>query len=525
MIATNAAARAAEARLFTGKARLALAETLSAATGWDRTYAGGALTYKGAWIVSGRRGRESEIAIGFEKRPPRWATPLSKLPKAVRDLDGMMLWVFRAVHEVCAALRDALPFLSPQPVGSRPSFGFGDRTGLAMPGHVAALKGSKFFPVFAQQSIREMGRTQRTPDEVMDAATFGALQCGYTKGFGADADHLKTAQDIDRTAAAGFVMFTLDSADVIVNPAGKDDAQLDAEYGKVLAEVPEARKWEKQYAGKTFTFRGRGAAFAIEFDAATWRAALVKFGRVVIHSAELAARVKRAKKGRPFEIEIAVDETPVDTTLADHVFIVRELKKRGVAVAAFAAKFVGDFEKGVDYKGDKAAFERSMERHDAVARAQGGYKLSVHSGSDKFSIYPAIARATRGRFHLKTAGTSWMEAVRTVCRKDPALFREMVDFAREQFRKDRASYHISGAPDQVPPPTALRDADLERVYVVEDAGRQIMHVTYGSLLTARTEQGWRFRDRILDLLVREEETHHACLARHFGRHLAPLRGR
>src|SRR4051812_14428628 len=98
------------------------------------------------------------------------------------------------------------------PLGLAPSFGFGDRLGLATPGHLASLKraGGPILPIFAQQSIREMTRTVRTPQQVMSDAVTAARKGGYTGPMGADADHLKTPQDIERTAEAGFCFFTLD---------------------------------------------------------------------------------------------------------------------------------------------------------------------------------------------------------------------------------------------------------------------------------------------------------------------------
>src|SRR5206468_4383420 len=91
---------------------------------------------------------------------------------------------------------------APRPLGLAPSLGFGDRLGVATPGHVAALKraGAGILPIFAQQSIREMTRTNRTPEQVMGDAMSAAAKAGYTGKQGADADHLKTNQDVDRTA-------------------------------------------------------------------------------------------------------------------------------------------------------------------------------------------------------------------------------------------------------------------------------------------------------------------------------------
>src|SRR4051794_22447179 len=95
------------------------------------------------------------------------------------------------------------------PLGLAPSFGFGDRVGLATPGHVEAMRraGAGLSPIFPQQSIREMKRTGRTPDQVMTDALRGAKAAGWAGAIGADADHLKTCEDVDVTAAAGFTFF------------------------------------------------------------------------------------------------------------------------------------------------------------------------------------------------------------------------------------------------------------------------------------------------------------------------------
>ncbi|MBI3855638.1 MAG: hypothetical protein HY293_08095 [Planctomycetes bacterium] len=502
-----------------GKALAALVRTLA---GWERSYLDSTISCQGAFLVAGRSGLDRKIAVGWPTgKRPRWTAALKG---ALKEVEPSSLLLLEGTHETLQALRKALPFLQPRPTGKTPSFGFGDRTGLATPGHLLALEGSGFFPNLAQQSIREMTRTQRSPAEVLDAAVFGALQCGHLGGFGADADHLKTLNDVDRCAEAGFVSFTLDAIEKVIDAAPRmSDADLEQAYRKILAELPAAKGWEKKYDGKTFTFEKK---VAVRMEGRAFREAIVKYGRAIPYWIEMEKRVRRMTKGRACEIEIAVDETGAVTTGAEHVFIARELAERGMTYQGFAPRFVGEFEKGVDYKGERKILEDSVVEHAVLARAHGGYKISVHSGSDKFSIYPMIAKATEGRFHLKTAGTSWMEAVRVIARKDPALFREICDHVRGQFAKDRASYHISGDPSKVPPPSALKDADLERVYVVEDDGRQIMHVTYGSAFTAKDDAGrWIFRDRIFALLAKEEDLYTECLASHLGRHVKGLNTR
>ncbi|HXX92388.1 MAG TPA: tagaturonate epimerase family protein [Planctomycetota bacterium] len=516
----QSAARPGAPAALPSKSREALARAVRTLAHWDRSYTPSALSYQGAWILAGRTGRQSSLAIGYPAgKRPRWAAGLRGFERSEGDVTILLA---EGDHETLVALRQSLPFLAPRPTGSGASFGFGDRTGLATPGHLRALEGSGFFPNLAQQSIREMGRTQRTPQDVLDAAVFGALQAGHLTGFGADADHLKTLDDVDRCAEAGFVMFTLDAIEKVQDKAPRmSDAELEAEYRKVLDEVPGARSWEKKYLGRSFTFEKR---LTVTFEGRAWREGVVKYGRGIPYWLEMDKRARQKTRGRDCEIEIAVDETGAVTTAAEHLFIVRELQERGMTFQGLAPRFVGEFEKGVDYKGERKVLEDSVVEHAILARAHGGYKISVHSGSDKFSVYPMIAKATAGKVHLKTAGTSWMEALRVIVRKDPGLFRDICDHVRGQFTKDRASYHISGDPEKVPPPGSLKDAELERIYVVEDDGRQIMHVTYGSAFTAKDASGrWLFRDRIFEVLTREEDLYADCLEHHLGRHVKGLK--
>jgi hypothetical protein len=496
--------------LFADKTARGLASRIGKVAGWTRAYV--PLKLPGGWLLAGRRGAQRTLAVGFQPKPPKWAAGLAALPKSEHPLKEFVVWSFDAGHDVLKTLRLALPFLSPALSGAKASVGFGDRTGLATPGHLRSLEGTPLFPVIAQQSIREMTRTGRTPDDVMDDAVFGALQAGWTSGFGADADHLKTAEDIGRTAAAGFVLFTLDVGDHIGKGVG---AMSDADLTAAASQNADFAKWKAAYLGKIFKFPG----FTVAFTERILLETVVKYGRAVQKAAELAAAAKAARGSAPCEIEMSVDETNEDTTEADHVFVARELKARGVKLAAIAPKFIGSFEKGIEYKGDRAAFEASLRRHAAIAKATGGHKISVHSGSDKFSLYPAVARECKGRFHLKTAGTSWLEALRAVCRTDPALFREAADLARARYETDRASYHISGRVEDVPAPGSLPDGELEAAYFDTVAGRQILHVTYGSVFQSP------LKARVFEVLNREEEAHADCVSAHLRKHVAPLAGK
>ncbi len=159
----------------------------------------------------------------------------------------------------------------------------------------------------------------------------------------------------------------------------------------------------------------------IVFDEHTLLKAAVKYGRAIAFVAGMYRHLQKAAGKQPFELEVSVDETEQPTSHAEHVYIASELTRLGVQWVSLAPRYVGRFEKGVDYIGDLPAFEADFAGHAAIARHFGPYKLSLHSGSDKFSIYPIAARLSRGLVHLKTAGTSYLEALRTIACHRPGF--------------------------------------------------------------------------------------------------------
>jgi len=425
-----------------------------------------------------------------------------------------------------ATLRSRVAWLRPAPLGLRTSAGFGDRLGVATPGHVRAMRRvtggatTTVAPIFAQQSVRENARTGRTPQQVLDDATWGVFESGWRQPWGADADHLKTPEDVTAFVESGFTFFTIDPGDHVDDRVDLDQPELEV---KVLA-LPWSElettlgELEQRYLPLPFEVDGEEVSFG---RSQLWRAA-AKYGRAVAHTAAMYRHIHSSMSGRPFELEVSVDETSSPTTVAEHIYIACELRRLGVSWVSLAPRFVGSFEKGVDYIGDVATFADEFARHAAVARHFGPYKLSLHSGSDKFSIYPIVARLSRaGRarslgplVHLKTAGTSFLEALRTIAQVDVALFREILDLARTRYETDRATYHVSAELEKVPAAKDLDDASLSDLLEQFDA-RQVLHVTFGSVLD-------RFGDRLHAALSGNQETYDDNLERHFERHLAPF---
>ena len=167
------------------------------------------------------------------------------------------------------SLRAAFPWAAPISLADRKTtFGCGDRLGRATPGHLRAVRKHRVSPVLAQQSIRELTLTGRTFQGVVDDATFLVFQSGYTGGYGADADHLKTLEHIAMALDCGMTMITLDLSEVMrPRMAALPDPELDVEFARLPAPV-QARTL-KAYAGRQFDVEGAAGRATVQVAART----------------------------------------------------------------------------------------------------------------------------------------------------------------------------------------------------------------------------------------------------------------
>ncbi|HLI88704.1 MAG TPA: tagaturonate epimerase family protein [Ktedonobacteraceae bacterium] len=429
-----------------------------------------------------------------------------------RHGDGTLLGPLNAAN--ARELRRRLPWLRPITLGLRTSAGFGDRLGIATPGHVYAVRGTGIAPIFAQQSVRENTRTGRSPQQVLDDAMWGVFQTGWREAWGADADHLKTPEDIAPFVSAGYTFYTVDPGDYVDDSAETDDDET-------LLKKAGALPWDDlqsslQQSRERFLRRFDLDTLSLAFDEHALYKALAKYGGAVAHMVRMTRRLAELASGRPFEMEISVDETGTTTTLLEHYYIASELKRLRIPFVSLAPRFVGRFEKGVGYIGDLQELERNIAGHAAIMHAFGdSYKLSLHTGSDKFSVYPLAMEHTGGLVHLKTAGTSYLEALRLIASKDTHLFREIWDFACSRYETDRKTYHVSAKLEATAPASTLSDEQLPELLNQFDA-RQILHVTFGSVLD-------RFGADLQRVLRANLPAYYTYLQKHFARHLAPFR--
>jgi hypothetical protein len=385
------------------------------------------------------------------------------------------------------------------PLNLTPSFGFGDRLGLATPGHIAAVKGTKFTPIFAQQSVRENTRTGRTPQQVMDDAKRAVDAAKWDSAWGADADHLKTVDDIPPFVDAGYTFFTVDPGEHVDNAADSDP--LDVLKQKVALFI----NWD--HLSMLYLDQNSEQVWG-NFEVVSLQRAVVKYDNAIRHAASMYKRLSELTDA--FDFEVSVDETDSPTTPLEHFFIANELTRLGVRFTSLAPRFIGRFEKGVDYIGDLNALDIEMSKHAAVTAHFGTYKLSLHSGSDKFSVYPLVAKHWGERIHVKTAGTSYLEALRVLAKHEPDLFLKIYSLGRERYETDKKTYHVSAELDKLPDTNDLPS-------LLEDFhAREVLHVTFGSALA-------QFGSALKDALVKHEGAYFDGLKRHFDKHLSLLK--
>jgi len=433
------------------------------------------------------------------------------------DVNGVCTKICSLNNYNCDIIRKIFPFTNPiNHKGKKITLGLGDRLGLASPGHIRLIRDKDIFPFLAQQSMRELKLTGRTYHDVLSSAAWSVFQEGYTDGFGADGDHLKTAEEIKMALDCGFTMITLDCSDYINNRAATMSSdEIEAEYS--LIPKADRQHLETKYSGKAFTLEN---GTEIYFPAVEFKRMVLTYFKAIKYTIDIYNNVIKSS-GKSIDFEMSIDETLTPTTPESHYFVASELIDNGVEITSLAPRFCGEFQKGIDYRGDICQFRKEFAIHVKVAE-HFGYKISVHSGSDKFSVFPIIGKETGGRYHLKTAGTNWLEAVRVIAEKNPDLYRRMHRFAEKNLHEAKKYYHISADLNKIPDIDSLENEKLPSLMDIEDS-RQVLHITYGLiLLSQNTDGSAAFRDEIYSTLYTYEDDYYKALEKHIGRHLTEL---
>jgi len=414
-------------------------------------------------------------------------------------------------------LMELFPFTRPVSVLSFPAtIGTGDRLGLATPGHLRSVRKFIARPVLAQQSIRENSQTGRNFKEVIADAAWSVFQEDYQDGYGADGDHLKSLDEVTLALDAGVSMITLDLSEKLKFEALSMPSEVVQRRFKEEIDPGDATVLLHLFLDKEFTFRGSGGGLSIRFSEEEVKRHVLLFDQAVDFSEEVYRWIMKRTGQKPLiDFEVSIDEIPFPTPPETHLFLMIVLRHRGVRIDSLAPRFIGEFQKGIDYRGDVRTFKKQFYHHVLIAQHYGNYKLSIHSGSDKFSIFPHVGEIADGKIHLKTAGTSWLEAVRLISLKDPSLYREMHQKALSSFGEATKHYHVTTDLSSIPPIETLPDPELPCLLDQENS-RQLLHITYGYLL--RSE----LRERIFNTLTHFEEDYLSLLEKHIDKHLNSL---
>lgn len=285
------------------------------------------------------------------------------------------------------------------------SLGTGDRFARQGAAQLAAIKearkrGILITPVW-NKSHREHRIIGSLPEDVRREADRAAREAGWDEPYFVDADHIGM-DNVDLFLDSSD-FFTIDVADVIGRPATEEGIE--------------------EFAGKnadlTGTLQIEGIAGPFKMDESEIRKAASNFLRAVTEVERVYRHILEHKERNEVVIEVSMDEVENPQTPAELLLILKMLADRNVVIDTIAVKFSGRFNKGIDYAGDVDRFAREFERDllviDYAVREFGlpeGLKLSMHTGSDKFSLYGPVhkilKRHDRG-IHLKTAGTTWLE--------------------------------------------------------------------------------------------------------------------
>lgn len=426
---------------------------------------------------------------------------------------GKTKTVAQLTHENADKLRALFTWTAPARVLTKDkTMGVGDRLGIAADGHIKVFKKySEITPILSQQSIRELTLTNRTFSDVLDSATFAVFRNNYTTGFGADGDHVKKAEEVQYALDSGFTMITLDCSEQIDNSIeGKS-------FEEVCALYKPNKEFEDLYLNKTFDLED---GVKVSFDEELYKRTVLIYSKALDHAESIFKNVV-CKDGKQLaDFEVSIDETMTPTLPQQHFFVANELVRRGVKIATVAPRFCGEFQKGIDYIGNLDQFAEEMKVHAAISR-HFGYKISVHSGSDKFSVFPSVGKETRGKFHVKTAGTNWLEAMKLIAIKDPALYREVHKYALSVFDEATKYYHVTTDLTKIPCVDCLSDEQLPDLFKNNDS-RQLIHITYGLILNEKKDGEYVFKDRLYKTWRENRDLYAQLLENHIGHHCAEI---
>jgi len=420
-------------------------------------------------------------------------------------------------------LMDLFPYTKPVSLRNAPmTIGMGDRLGLATPGHIRAIRKFQTHPVLAQQSIKENVQTGRNFTEVIRDAAWAVFQENYQGGYGADGDHLKSIWEVKSALDAGVSMITLDLSEKIDLEALRQPAEwVDRKFKEEIDEG-DAKVTFHLFLDKAFTWKSKEGEFSIRFDEEGVKRNALLFYKALDFTEEVYEWIRLRRKSRSsVDFEISLDGASFPTSPENHFFFALELSHRGVHIQSLAPRFFENFRSVVDLRRDRETFRRQFYHHVLIAEDYD-YKISVHSENNPFQLLEQLEELSKGALHLKTSGTSWLEAMRLVALVHPLLYREMHSFALSEWNEASEADRVTADLTRIPKLDGLSDEDLPSLLDQEDC-RQLLHITYAALLNAKNSfEEYLFRERLYQTLTRYEEDYWSMLEERIEGHLSIL---
>lgn len=426
--------------------------------------------------------------------------------------------------ENTGALMTLFPYTKPVSLREHSmTIGTEDRLGVATPGHIRAIKKFQVHPVLAQQSAAENVQTGRDLVQVIQDAAWAVFQENYQGGYGADADHLRSLQEVKGALDAGVSMVTLDLSEKISPDILQEPKELIDRRFREEVDEGDARVIFHLFLDKEFSFAGPHEKFSIRFNEESVKRNTLLFHKTLDFAEEVYELIRSRTGNRPLvDLAICLDEMPFPTSPESHFFLALELSHRGVHIQSLAPRFLGAFEKSIDYPGNEETFRTPFYQHALIAQDEGNYKISVRSGIDKFSAFPYMGKLAGGGLHLKTTATGWLEAIRLIALVNPSLYREMHRFALSIFNEASSVNRVTRDLNPIPKLEDLQDQGLPELLDREDL-RQLLDITYGYLLNAKNEAGeCLFKHRLYHTLMQYEEDYWSLLEEHIEKQLSAL---
>jgi hypothetical protein len=409
---------------------------------------------------------------------------------------------------------------------SKYTFGVGDRFAHQAAAQLQACMmaceaGADVVPVW-NKSHREHTIVGSKPDSVRAAADEAVRKLGWKKPYHVDADHIRLETVDGFLASSDF--YTIDVAESIGKPADPMKVKKFADRHNDLIGTLEVAG-----IAQPFTITRDG----IEKIAAKYLLAVEEAGRIYRHIAE-----KKGSQG--FITEVSMDETDSPQTPVELLVILAALADEKIPLQTIAPKFTGRFNKGVDYVGNVAQFEKEFSDDLAVIALAikkfglpATLKLSVHSGSDKFSIYAPIRRSLakfNAGVHLKTAGTTWLEEVIGLAEADGdglAMAKEIYEHALE--KRDALCAPYAAVIDVSP--ARLPSAEVVNRWTAEEFVASLRHNPHEKRFNADLRQlihvGYKIAAQMGDRYLNMLDTCAESISRNvtenlYDRHLKPL---